>query len=212
MGKQKKLCWKCGGRHHPPTGKKCEAELYDKVNGEAISEEATGSESEMDSHVIPGTSKTQLPSSVQGPQEEMQRQILEQLLKVNRRLDKVEDRMARDHQEGKGQPTTTNSKKLSKLSKKHFTVLSDSSQSSSESSDEEQCIPKLNNIRKSEKIQHQADKRIRELERHSEVAGTLGKIKSKRGGSVEVLVKHKVAWPHEAILGGATRSRLSYDQ
>ena len=142
----------------------------------------------------------------------MQRQILEQLLKVNRRLDKVEDRMARDHQEGKGQPTTTNSKKLSKLSKKHFTVLSDSSQSSSESSDEEQCIPKLNNIRKSEKIQHQVDKRIRELERHSEVAGTLGKIKSKRGGSVEVLVKHKVAWPHEAILGGATRSRLSYDQ
>ena len=89
------------GKTPPPTGKKCEAELYDKVNGEAISEEATGSESEMDSHVIPGTSKTQLPSSVQGPQEEMQRQILEQLLKVNRRLDKVEDRMARDHQEGK---------------------------------------------------------------------------------------------------------------
>ena len=86
MGKQKKLCWKCGGRHHPPppppptpTGKKCEAELYDKVNGGAISEGATGSESEMDSNAIPGTSKTQPPSSIQGPQEEMQKQILEQL-------------------------------------------------------------------------------------------------------------------------------------
>ena len=27
-----------------------------------------------------------------------------------------------------------------------------------------------------------------------------------------MLVKKKVAWPHEAILGGATRDRLSYDQ
>ena len=211
MGKQKKLCWKCGGRHHPPTGKKCEAELY-KMNDESISEGGAGSESEMDSHVIPSTSQTQPSSSVQGPQEKIQKQILEQLQKVNSRLDKVEDRMARDQQEGKGQPTTSSNKKLSKLSKKHFTVLSDSSQSSSDSSDEEHCIPTLNKIRKSEKIQRQVDKRIRELERHSEVAGTLGKIKSKRGGSVEVLVKHKVAWPHEAILGGATRSRLSYDQ
>ena len=90
--------------------------------------------------------------------------------------------MARDHQEGKGQQTTTHSKKLSKLSKKHFTVLTDSSQSSSESSDEEQCIPTLNRIRKSEKKQRQVDKRIRELERHSEVAGTWGKLSRNVGG------------------------------
>ena len=43
-------------------------------------------------------------------------------------------------------------------------------------------------------------------------AGSLGKVKSKRGGNVEVLVKHKVAWTHEAILGGVTRFRVSYDQ
>ena len=30
--------------------------------------------------------------------------------------------------------------------------------------------------------------------------------------AVEVIVKHKVAWPHEAILGGASQTRVTYDQ
>ena len=38
------------------------------------------------------------------------------------------------------------------------------------------------------------------------------KLNPSDGGSVEVIVKHKVAWPHEAILGGANRTRLTYDQ
>ena len=29
---------------------------------------------------------------------------------------------------------------------------------------------------------------------------------------MEVIVKHKVAWPHEPILGGVNRSRMTYDQ
>ena len=80
-------------------------------------------------------------------------------------------------------------------------VVSDSSQSDSESSDEDQCILSLNSIRKFAKIQRQVDTRIRQLEQQSETAGTVGKTKSKRGGNVEVLVKHRVAWPHEAIWG-----------
>ena len=166
----------------------------------------------MDSHNIPSTSKTSPPSSTQETQQEIQRQILSQLQKVNQRLDKVEGRMSREQHGNNRHDNKHSTKKLSKLSKKHFAILSASSQSSSESSDEEQCIPTLNKIRKSEKIQRQVDKRIRELEKQSEIAGTLGKIKSKRGGAVEVLVKYKVAWPHEAILGGTTRSRVSYDQ
>ena len=144
MGKQKKLCWKCGGRHQPPTGKKCEeTELSNNVGGSSVSEEVTGSDIEMDSHDIPSTSKMPLTGSKQGPQEEIQRQILHQLEKVNRRLDKVENRMTRDQQEDKGHHKGHHktSTKLSKISKKHFAVLSDSSHSSSESSDEEQCIP-----------------------------------------------------------------------
>ena len=150
MGKQKKLCCKCGGRHHPPTGKKCEKiELNSSASGSGLEQEATGSEIEMDSHNIPSTSKTSLPSSTQETQQEIQRQILNQLQKVNQRLDKVEGRMSREHHGSDGHDSKHSTKKLSKLSKKHFAVLSDSSQSSSESSDEEQCIPTLNKIRKS---------------------------------------------------------------
>ena len=53
-------------------------------------------------------------------------------------------------------------------------MLGDSSQSSGESSEEEQCILTLNEIRKYAKIQQQVDKRIRELEQQSEMADTLG--------------------------------------
>ena len=72
----------------------------------------------------------------------------------------------------------------------------------------------LNSLRTSTKIQKQVDARIRDLEKTHDNAGTQKseKIKSKRGGSVEVLVQIKVAWLHEAILGGASNSRLSYDQ
>ena len=38
------------------------------------------------------------------------------------------------------------------------------------------------------------------------------KFKSMRGGSIDVQVKHRVHWPHEAILGGVTRQRVNYDQ
>ena len=36
--------------------------------------------------------------------------------------------------------------------------------------------------------------------------------KSKRGGSVDVLVEKRVAWPHDVILGGQNRTRVTYDQ
>ena len=167
----------------PPQGKKCEKmELNSSASGSGLEQEATGSEIEMDSHNIPSTSKTSPPSSTQETQQEIQRQILNQLQKVNQRLDKVEGRMSREQHGNDGHDNKHSTKKLSKLSKKHFAVLSDSSQSSSESSDEEQCIPTLNKIRKSEKIQRQVDKRIRELEKQSEIAGTLGKLSQNVGG------------------------------
>ena len=88
----------------------------------------------MDSHNIPSTSKTSPPSSTQETQQEIQRQILSQLQKVNQRLDKVEGRMLREQHGNDRHDNKHSTKKLSKLSKKHFAILSDSSQSSSESS------------------------------------------------------------------------------
>ena len=38
------------------------------------------------------------------------------------------------------------------------------------------------------------------------------KIKSKTGGPVEVIVSKRVVWPHEYILGGTSKQRVSFDQ
>ena len=59
-------------------------------------------------------------------------------------------------------------------------------------------------LRSSEIIQGKVNARLRELEVINETSGmhSSTKLKSKRGGPVNVYVKHKVAWPHEAILGG----------
>ena len=66
---------------------------------------------------------------------------------------------------------------------------------------------------KSQSMQRKVDKRIRELNGCSHLSGTecSGKYKSKRGGNVDIPVKNKVLWPHEAILGGINRQRVTYD-
>ena len=211
MGKQRKNCWKCAEKHYPPTGRKCErTELLNSTRISSSVEESgvAGPEAERDSNVISSTSKTLQASSSQGTPDAIQKQILEQLQRVNQRLDDVEGRIETGTQHSKSYRAGSKGKKLSSTS--HRTV-NKSMLSDSESSEDEP-IPSLNCMRRSEKIQREIDSRIRELELQSEATGTGAKIKSKRGGNVDVLVKNKVAWPHEAILGGATRARLTYDQ
>ena len=61
--------------------------------------------------------------------------------------------------------------------------------------------------------QKKVEARFKSLEQLSSAAGNdqSHKLKSKRGGNVDVIVLHKVAWPHEQILGGASTQRLSYN-
>ena len=72
-----------------------------------VESEVNGSE-EKDSHVIPSTSKMTSASTVQ---------VLEQLQRVNRLLDKVEGRMAKEGQGNKGKDSGTSAKKLSSFCK-----------------------------------------------------------------------------------------------
>ena len=99
----------------------------------------------------------------------------------------------------------TSSVKKTKV-KKPLPVLTDSSSDESE-------VPSLC-VLKSKKLQRRVDKKIEELEQDSHSSGneTQFKHKSKRGGEIEVSVKKKVSWPHEPILGGSQRQRVSYDQ
>ena len=72
----------------------------------------------------------------------------------------------------------------------------------------------LTDIRTSKAIQRQVDRAVASLDRDQKVQSDQGKIKSKRGGPVEVLVSQKVLWPHKYIFfgGGGFKQRISYDQ
>ena len=88
--------------------------------------------------------------------------------------------------------------KSSKKSKKSAPMTSDSSSDESDS-------PSLELLR-SQHVQRKVDRRIRDPEQSSHTPGRDSqKIKSQRGGGVDVVVKHRVQWPHEAILGGGGR-------
>ena len=71
--------------------------------------------------------------------------------------------------------------------------------------------PSLQEIKCDSNIQVQIDQRLQELADMSQT-GTLNKVKSQHGGQVEVLVQNQVKLPHEFVLTGSTKERISYDQ
>ena len=60
-------------------------------------------------------------------------------------------------------------------------------------------------------IQEQVEERIRQLS-NSDKKGTDPRIKSQRGASVDIFVKEKIKWPHEYVLAGTTKDRVTYNQ
>ena len=197
MPDNKQKCRTCKQRHLPPTGKKCQfgkeqGNTDELLRDAAVSSDATGSQS--------------TPLGDIGGQQ-IQKVILEQLRRVTERLDSMEDRMASTSRTSTPELSTDSfleSVKPRKKSVKPCKVLNDSSSDDSD-------IPTLEMLR-SQKLQKKVDKRIRELDQSSHFPGNDEKFKSQRGGGVDVPVKRKVQWPHEAILGGVARQRITYDQ
>ena len=72
-------------------------------------------------------------------------------------------------------------------------------------------LPTLENLKKNVSIQLLVEDRIKELQQISKT-GTDPKLKSQRGGQVEVLVKNRIKWPHEYVLAGSNKERVTYDQ
>ena len=79
---------------------------------------------------------------------------------------------------------------------------------SASSSDEELVLPTLSMLRQSRSIQEQVDTRIKELQ---SVDKEKGKFKSQRGGSETIWVKNEIAWPHNLVLSGSSKTRVTYD-
>ena len=60
-------------------------------------------------------------------------------------------------------------------------------------------------------IQEQVENRLKELSVLNK-KGIDSKIKSQRGGAVDVYVNQRVKWPQEFVLAGTTKDRLNYNQ
>ena len=76
-------------------------------------------------------------------------------------------------------------------------------------SDEEDDVvtPTTAFLKTSRGIQNAVDKRLQELATLNEQ----GTFRSQRGGHDHLTVKHKVPWPQNHILAGASKSRVTYD-
>ena len=152
-------------------------------------------------------------SSTEEAAGKVQSRILEELKKMNARLDVVEHQVAgtsgNSRQEKQDSKLSKSSKhKNSRRNGTSRTVYSESSESSSDDGE----IRSLSELRVSSKVQKQIDQKIAQLGKVQREGNDQGeKIKSQRGGPVDVVVRHKVPWPHEHILGGPTRQRVTYD-
>ena len=72
-------------------------------------------------------------------------------------------------------------------------------------------LPELHTLRHDRSIQDQIEARIRQLS-NNDVKGTDPKYKSQWGGAMDVFVKEGVKWPHEFVLAGSTKDRITYNQ
>ena len=76
----------------------------------------------------------------------------------------------------------------------------------SEEEDDELILLSIKSLQQSKSMQSQVDHRIQQLKDLNEQ----GKSKSQRGGK-DYLGKKEVPWPHNFILGGSNKTRVTYD-
>ena len=165
----------------------CEA-LVNSFEQESFSDSATSSTTKQNKFV----SKSKVPDV---SQQAIIVQILSQLDKLGKHLDNSKQNVVKqsDIDKGKGQ----NVKKVV------------SSPVASTPSHQVPQIPDLNTLREDVPVKALVDQRLKHLA-DNEQKNT--KIKSLRGGSIEVLVSNRVKWPHEYVLSGVSKECTTYDQ
>ena len=154
-----------------------------------------------------GTDKQVLSSSIEASssssgvisQQEINLKILAQLRSITERLDMIE---------GKKCKKSNGVTKLKNKSKKQ-TVVPQTPVTLPPTQASAQTLPDLQVLRNDAYIQAQVEQRLKNLVEDNR-SGT--KIKSLRGGSVEVVVPDRVKWPQEYVLAGSKKECIQYDQ
>ena len=139
-------------------------------------------------------------------QQVINQQILLQLSSISKRLDNIEQRSVKKTadkskiKKSRGQKQAQSVQTPVALTHGHTTV---------DTNAVNEKIPTLESLKQNSYIQAQVEQRLKQIAAMSET-GTENKIKSQRGG-VEVMVKNRVKWPHEYVLTGTSKERVSYD-
>ena len=197
----KKFCKKCGDKHLPPTGRNC-VQAFSPERQSSSSPASMSSEGA--SHLSGGEASATDQTTL------LQQEILKQIQRVNYRLDSVEQDLVTV--KGAAHKQTYKISKSDKSAKSKVSV-SDVSMSESESSSDESLVPNLNVLKSKKSVQVKVDERLKQLQDDSAVkSGSKDKFKSKRGGNVDCIVKNKIAWSQDTVLGGQSRQRVTYDQ
>ena len=154
----------------------------------------------------PSTSKSDNVSSVKDSDSDVQAainaHILDQLNRIGKRLDKIENK---DCKKTLDKTKTKSVKNKDKKSKKMY-----------DSMEQRQSLPVAHKVWQSSVsdkalLQLKVDQRLQELTDLAK-SGTNSTIKLQRGGNFEILVKQRVKWPHEYVLSGLNKERVTYDQ
>ena len=142
-------------------------------------------------------------------------QILAQLSAIGTRLEKLEqDKVNKKSKHVKTASRGARGKTKSTTAKSPHTHVHSTgtlTTPSTGTATETLNLPTLENLKKNVSIQQLVEDRIKELQQISKT-GTDPKLKSQRGGQVEVLVKNRIKWPHEYVLAGSNKERVTYDR
>ena len=71
-------------------------------------------------------------------------------------------------------------------------------------------IPPPPALRQEVRMQQEVQQRLHELS--EKIHSGNGKIKSERGGPVDFFVNQRIKWPHEYVLAGQNKDRVTYNQ
>ena len=137
--------------------------------------------------------------------------ILEQLSNISNRLDKIESTNAKKTSDKSKIKSSKNTQRNKSATQTVTTPVAQQQPVAANFTSAPMSLTDLQAIRQDAQLQARVDSRLKEL---ADLANTgmTSKLKSQRGGPVEVIVKNRVKWPHEFVLTGVNKERISYDQ
>ena len=175
---------------------------------------------------VASTSKNEIATSMNedSSQESINRQILAQLSTIGDRLTTLEQNATvkckksvdkRKIKNPKHKPVVDNASAVrvgrAPAAQGQASPLgSNPSQGTVPASGSSLTVPPPSVLRQEACIQQEVQQRLQELAKN--VHSGNGRVKSQRGGSIDIFVSNRVKWPHEYVLSGQKKDRISYNQ